>query len=100
MSGQASERRGGKGAQLARAAFDETGNVTASPAIFGTPAAARHRHPATLYPPACPPARPLHAQAVLAEHSQCPFTKQPLQWEQCKMLTKSNIHLYQDKIIR
>lgn len=37
---------------------------------------------------------------MLAEHSQCPFTKQPLQWEQCKVLTKSNIHLYQDKIIR
>ena len=39
-------------------------------------------------------------QAVLAEHSVCPFTKQPLQWEQCKLLTKTNIHLYRDQIIR
>ena len=37
---------------------------------------------------------------VLAEAQQCPFTKQPLQWEQCKVLTKNNLHLYKDRIIR
>ena len=40
------------------------------------------------------------AQAVLAERSCCPFTKQPLTWEQCKVLTKNNIHLYRDRIIK
>ncbi|KAK2075880.1 hypothetical protein QBZ16_001622 [Prototheca wickerhamii] len=38
--------------------------------------------------------------AVLAERSCCPFTKQPLTWEQCKVLTKNNIHLYRDRIIK
>ena len=43
---------------------------------------------------------PNSAQAVLAERSCCPFTKQPLTWEQCKVLTKNNIHLYRDRIIK
>ena len=37
---------------------------------------------------------------VLGSTHICPFTKQPLQWEQIKVLTKSNIHLYKDRIIR
>ncbi|KAK9835596.1 hypothetical protein WJX74_003803 [Apatococcus lobatus] len=37
-------------------------------------------------------------KAVLAEHQHCPFTKNPLSWEQCKVLTKHNIDRYQDRI--
>jgi hypothetical protein len=36
---------------------------------------------------------------VLAEKQQCPFTNQPLQFEQLKVLTKTNIHLHKDKIV-
>lgn len=43
---------------------------------------------------------PFSVQAVLAEKKCCPFTKQPLTWEQCKILTKNNIHLYADRIIK
>lgn len=38
-------------------------------------------------------------QVVLAEKQQCPFTNQPLQFEQLKLLTKTNIHLHRDKIV-
>lgn len=38
-------------------------------------------------------------QVVLAEKQQCPFTNQPLQFEQLKVLTKTNIHLHQHKIV-
>lgn len=39
-------------------------------------------------------------KAVLAENGVCPFTKQPLRWEQCRVLTKNNIEAYRDQIIR
>ncbi|KAL6784666.1 hypothetical protein ACKKBF_B02710 [Auxenochlorella protothecoides x Auxenochlorella symbiontica] len=39
-------------------------------------------------------------KAVLSESKTCPFTKQPLTWESCKVLTKHNIHLHADRIIR
>ena len=40
-------------------------------------------------------------KAVLAEsNGKCPFTKQPLRWEQCRVLTKHNIDAYKDSIIR
>ncbi|KFM25932.1 Transforming growth factor beta regulator 1 [Auxenochlorella protothecoides] len=39
-------------------------------------------------------------KAVLSESKSCPFTKQPLTWESCKVLTKHNIHLHADRIIR
>ena len=39
-------------------------------------------------------------RAVLAENGICPFTKQPLRWEQCRVLTLHNIEAYRDKIIR
>jgi hypothetical protein len=40
-------------------------------------------------------------KAVLAEsNGVCPFTKQPLKWEQCRMLTKHNIDAFKDQIIR
>jgi hypothetical protein len=39
-------------------------------------------------------------RAVLAENSTCPFTKQPLRFEQCKILTVHNIEFFRDKIIR
>eukprot|EP00887_Chlorella_sp_A99_P007228 scaffold2.g7228.t1 len=39
-------------------------------------------------------------RAVLADHKACPFTKQPLKVEDLKLLTKSNIHLHRDRIIR
>ena len=39
-------------------------------------------------------------KAVLAESGVCPFTKQPLKWEQCRILTLHNIEAYRDKIIR
>lgn len=39
-------------------------------------------------------------KAVLAERKTCPFTKQPLSWEGCRVLTKSNYQLYADRIIR
>ncbi|PRW21070.1 Transforming growth factor beta regulator 1 [Chlorella sorokiniana] len=38
-------------------------------------------------------------KVVLAEKQQCPFTNQPLQFEQLKVLTKTNIHLWRDKIV-
>ena len=39
-------------------------------------------------------------RAVLADHQACPFTKHPLKVEELKVLTKSNIHLHRDRIIR
>lgn len=40
-------------------------------------------------------------KAVLAEsNGKCPFTKKPLKWEQCRILTKHNIDAYRDTIIR
>jgi hypothetical protein len=36
---------------------------------------------------------------VLAEKQQCPFTNQPLKFEQLKLLTKTNIHLHRGKIV-
>lgn len=39
-------------------------------------------------------------KAVLAESGLCPFTKKPLSWEQCRILTVHNIEAYRDKIIR
>lgn len=39
-------------------------------------------------------------RAVLGENGKCPFTKQPLNAEQCKVLTKHNIELYRDRIIK
>jgi len=39
-------------------------------------------------------------RAVLAENSTCPFTKQPLRFEQCKILTVHNIESFRDEIIR
>lgn len=39
-------------------------------------------------------------KAVLAESGLCPFTKKPLRWEQCRVLTVNNIEAYKDKIIR
>lgn len=44
-------------------------------------------------------AHPPMRQVVLAEKQQCPFTNQPLQFEQVKLLTLSNIHLWRDKIV-
>jgi hypothetical protein len=39
-------------------------------------------------------------RAVLSENNICPFTKQPLRFEQCKILTIHNIESFRDKIIR
>jgi len=39
-------------------------------------------------------------KAVLAEQGVCPFTKKPLKWEQCRLLTKANIDIYRDSIIQ
>ncbi len=39
-------------------------------------------------------------KAVLAEQGLCPFTKKPLRWEQCRVLTKGNIEAYKDSIIQ
>lgn len=39
-------------------------------------------------------------KAVLAEQGLCPFTKKPLRWEQCRILTKANIEAYKDSIIQ
>lgn len=39
-------------------------------------------------------------RAVLGENGKCPFTKQPLNAEQCKILTNHNIELYRDRIIK
>lgn len=39
-------------------------------------------------------------KAVLAEQGVCPFTKKPLKWEQCRILTKANIDIYKDSIIQ
>ena len=49
---------------------------------------------ATLTPPPPPP-----TQVVLAEKQQCPFTNQPLRFEQLKLLTKTNIHLHAPNIV-
>ena len=38
-------------------------------------------------------------KAVLAEQGLCPFTKKPLRWADCKILTKSNYDRYKDSII-
>lgn len=38
-------------------------------------------------------------KAVLAESGVCPFTKKPLRWEQCRVLTHNNIDAYKDQII-
>lgn len=40
-----------------------------------------------------------HLQAVLADHKKCPFTSQQLSWEQCTVLTHSNIERFRDRII-
>ncbi|KAK9803111.1 hypothetical protein WJX73_005483 [Symbiochloris irregularis] len=37
-------------------------------------------------------------KAVLAEQRVCPFTKNPLSWEQCTVLSHSNIHRFRDRI--
>lgn len=37
---------------------------------------------------------------VLAEQRKCPFTSQQLSWEQCTVLTHSNIERFRDRIIR
>ena len=37
-------------------------------------------------------------QAVLAESKLCPFTKTSMAWEQCTVLTHSNIDRYRDRI--
>ncbi len=37
-------------------------------------------------------------QAVLADSKVCPFTKTPMTWEQCTVLTHSNIDRYRDRI--
>lgn len=39
-------------------------------------------------------------KAVLAEQGVCPFTKKPLRWEQCRVLTKANIEAFKDSIIQ
>ena len=39
-------------------------------------------------------------RAVLGTKGVCPFTKQPLRWEQCRMLTHANIETFRDQIIR
>ena len=37
-------------------------------------------------------------KAVLAERGACPFTKAPLSWEQCVLLTHANNERYRDRI--
>eukprot|EP00891_Asterochloris_glomerata_P008342 jgi/Astpho2/8342/fgenesh1_pg.00122_%23_79_t len=37
-------------------------------------------------------------KAVLAEQRQCPFTKAPLSWEQCTVLTHGNFERYKHRI--
>lgn len=37
-------------------------------------------------------------QAVLAESKLCPFTKTSMTWEQCTVLTHTNIDRYRDRI--
>ncbi|CAL8465948.1 g5484 [Coccomyxa elongata] len=37
-------------------------------------------------------------KAVLAESGMCPFTKTPMRWEACTVLTHSNIERYKDRI--
>jgi hypothetical protein len=37
-------------------------------------------------------------KAVLADGGKCPFTKAPLSWEQCVLLTHANIERYRDRI--
>ncbi|GMH41344.1 hypothetical protein BSKO_09254 [Bryopsis sp. KO-2023] len=39
-------------------------------------------------------------KAVLSDQRRCPFTKQPLSWEQCTMLTQTNIDKYHDRIVQ
>ena len=39
-------------------------------------------------------------RAVLGAQGVCPFTKKPLRWEQCKVLTKNNYDAYKDSIIQ
>ena len=41
----------------------------------------------------------LSVQAVLSDSSKCPFTKQPLKWEQCQVLTKANLDRFASRII-
>jgi hypothetical protein len=36
---------------------------------------------------------------VLAEHGKCPFTKNPLSFEQCTVLTHTNIERFRERII-
>lgn len=36
---------------------------------------------------------------MLAEKQQCPFTNQALSFEQLKVLTTTNIHLYRSQIV-
>ncbi len=41
----------------------------------------------------------MHArQACLKEHGTCPFTKAPLSWEQCTVLTLHNIERFRSRI--
>ena len=37
-------------------------------------------------------------QACLKEHGVCPFTKAPLSWEQCTVLTVHNIERFRARI--
>lgn len=39
-----------------------------------------------------------NTQAVLAEKGRCPFTGQPLSWQQCTILTHSNIDRFRNRI--
>jgi hypothetical protein len=39
-------------------------------------------------------------RVVLRENGACPFTKQPLRWEQCRMLTHDNLAVYRHRIVR
>jgi hypothetical protein len=39
-------------------------------------------------------------RAVLAEQQRCPFTKQPLSWEQLTVLTHNNISKYRERIVQ
>ncbi|CAD7703988.1 unnamed protein product [Ostreobium quekettii] len=38
-------------------------------------------------------------KAVLAEQKRCPFTKKPLSWEQCTVLTRGNIDRHRDRVV-
>lgn len=38
-------------------------------------------------------------QAILSDSTTCPFTKQPLTWGNCRVLTKSNLDSFTGRII-